>query len=191
MFLQAILSSRGVIFRLRISPRIRSQSWNGSQHSVRDLCRTGLCKYPRKFASLPCTFNFHMLNFSDIIFHLQCLDSYRKKTFSAAAVQTVNLILRCYTYIIAWLYPGTGASPRCRQWGTLPSTAIQAWPLLARPHPRSGTALLKGVVAEILTKFSFFVNKQITKFQKNLMKENPCTRIYYFGDHLEFSQKCR
>jgi hypothetical protein len=29
--------SRGVIFRLRISPRIRSQNWNGSKGSVRDL----------------------------------------------------------------------------------------------------------------------------------------------------------
>jgi hypothetical protein len=50
-------ASRGVVFRLRISPRIRSQNRNGSKCSVRDLCRTDLCKNPRKSASLPCPFN--------------------------------------------------------------------------------------------------------------------------------------
>ncbi len=48
--------SRGVVFRLRISPRIRSQNWNGSKCSVRYLCRTHLCENPRKSASLPCPF---------------------------------------------------------------------------------------------------------------------------------------
>jgi hypothetical protein len=32
--------SLGVVFRIRISPRIRSQNRNGSKCSVRDLCRT-------------------------------------------------------------------------------------------------------------------------------------------------------
>ncbi len=50
--------SRGVVFRLRISPRIRSQNRNGSKCSVRDLCRTDLCKNPRKSASLPCPFRY-------------------------------------------------------------------------------------------------------------------------------------
>jgi len=49
--------SRGVIFRLRISPRIRSQKRNGSKDSVRDLWGTNFCKNPRKSASLPCPFN--------------------------------------------------------------------------------------------------------------------------------------
>jgi hypothetical protein len=50
-------ASRGVVFRLRISPRIRSQNRNGSKRSEMDLCRTGLCKNPRKSPSLPCPFN--------------------------------------------------------------------------------------------------------------------------------------
>jgi len=50
-------ASRGVVFRLRISPRIRSQNRNGSKCSVRNLGRTDLCKNPRKSASLPCPFN--------------------------------------------------------------------------------------------------------------------------------------
>ncbi len=49
----------GVVFRLRISPRIRRQNRNDSKCSVRDLCRTGLCKNLRKSASLPCPFNRH------------------------------------------------------------------------------------------------------------------------------------
>ncbi len=40
-------ASRGVVFWLWISPRIRS---------VRDLSQTDLCKNPRKSASLPCPF---------------------------------------------------------------------------------------------------------------------------------------
>ncbi len=51
-------SSRGVVFRLQISPWIRSQNRNASKHSVRDLCQTGLCKNPRKSASLPCPFKY-------------------------------------------------------------------------------------------------------------------------------------
>ncbi len=47
-------ASRGVVFRLRISPKIRSYNRISSKRSVRDLCRTGLCKNPRKSASLPC-----------------------------------------------------------------------------------------------------------------------------------------
>ncbi len=35
-----VLLSRGVVLRIRISPRIRSQNRNGSKCSVRDLCRT-------------------------------------------------------------------------------------------------------------------------------------------------------
>ena len=49
--------SQGVVFPLRISPRIGSQNRHGSKCSVRDLCRTDLCKNPRKSASLPCPFN--------------------------------------------------------------------------------------------------------------------------------------
>ncbi len=47
---------REVVFRLRISPRIRSQNRNGSKGSVRDLWGTNFCKNPRKSASLPCPF---------------------------------------------------------------------------------------------------------------------------------------
>ncbi len=49
-------ASQGVVFRLRISLRIWSQNRNCSKCSVRDLCRTDLCKNPRKSASLPCPF---------------------------------------------------------------------------------------------------------------------------------------
>jgi hypothetical protein len=49
--------SRGVVFPLQISPQIRSPNQNGWKRSVMDLCRTGLCKNPRKSASLPCPFN--------------------------------------------------------------------------------------------------------------------------------------
>jgi hypothetical protein len=49
-------ASRGVVFQLRISPRIRSQNRNGSKSSVRDLWGTDFCKNPRKSASLPCPF---------------------------------------------------------------------------------------------------------------------------------------
>ncbi len=38
--------SRGVVFRLRISPRIRSQNQNGSKGSARDLWGTNFCKTP-------------------------------------------------------------------------------------------------------------------------------------------------
>ncbi len=48
--------SWGVVFWLRISPRIRSQNRKDSKCSVRDLCRTDLCKNPRKSTSLPCPF---------------------------------------------------------------------------------------------------------------------------------------
>jgi hypothetical protein len=49
-------ASRRYVFRLRISPRIRSQNRNGSMCIVRDICQTYLCKNPRKSASLPCPF---------------------------------------------------------------------------------------------------------------------------------------
>jgi hypothetical protein len=48
--------SRGVVFRLRKSPRIRSQNRNGSKGSVRDLWGNNFCKNPRKSATLPCPF---------------------------------------------------------------------------------------------------------------------------------------
>ncbi len=51
-------ASRGVVFGLRISPRIWSQNRKGSERSVMDLCQTGLCKNPRKSASLPCLFKW-------------------------------------------------------------------------------------------------------------------------------------
>jgi hypothetical protein len=50
---------RGVVFQLRISPRIRSPNQNGSKCSVRDLCQTDFCKNPRKSSSLPCPFKPH------------------------------------------------------------------------------------------------------------------------------------
>ncbi len=49
--------SRGVVFRLRISLRIRSLKRNGSKGSVRDLWGPNFFKNPRKSASLPCPFN--------------------------------------------------------------------------------------------------------------------------------------
>ncbi len=54
--------SRGVVFRLRISPRIRSQKLTGSKDNVRDLWGPNFCKNPRKSASLACPFirSFHV-----------------------------------------------------------------------------------------------------------------------------------
>ncbi len=52
----AELPSRGVVFRLGISPRIGSQKQNSSKGSIRGLWGTNFCKNPRKSASLPCTF---------------------------------------------------------------------------------------------------------------------------------------
>ncbi len=54
-------ASRGVVFWLRIYPRIRSPNRNGSKCNVRNLCRTDFCKNPRKSASLPCPFYFFSL----------------------------------------------------------------------------------------------------------------------------------
>ncbi len=45
------LPSRGVVFRLRISPQIQSQNRNGSKGSVRNLWGTNFCKNPRKSTS--------------------------------------------------------------------------------------------------------------------------------------------
>ncbi len=51
-------ASRGVVFGLRISPRIQSQNRNGSKRSVRDICQTSLCKNPRKSTLLLCPFKY-------------------------------------------------------------------------------------------------------------------------------------
>jgi hypothetical protein len=61
------LVCRGVVFRLRISPRIRSQKRNGSKGSVRDLWGPNFCKNPRKSASLPCPFNTTFSKFWKIL----------------------------------------------------------------------------------------------------------------------------
>ncbi len=45
--------SRGVLFRVRIPPRIRSPNRNGSKGSGRDLWGTNFCKNPRKSENLP------------------------------------------------------------------------------------------------------------------------------------------
>ncbi len=47
---------RGVSFRIRISPRIRSQNRHGLKSSVRDLGQSDLCKNIGKTGSLPCPF---------------------------------------------------------------------------------------------------------------------------------------
>jgi hypothetical protein len=65
LYLYAILSTPqlselGSRFLTRVSPQIRRQNRNGSKHSVKDLCRTGLCKKPRNSASLPCPFNLRL-----------------------------------------------------------------------------------------------------------------------------------
>jgi hypothetical protein len=67
---QRLLESRNrrVVFRLRISPRIQSQNWNGSKCSVRvlrDQCQTDLCKNLGKSASLLCPFNLWFWNCLD------------------------------------------------------------------------------------------------------------------------------
>ncbi len=68
-------ASQGVVYRLRISPRIRSQKQNGSKSSVRDVWGPNFCKNPRKSASLPCPFkgaqvwDFRSLGFSWFLHH--------------------------------------------------------------------------------------------------------------------------
>ncbi len=47
---------RGVDFRIRISPRVRSQNRNVLKGSVRDLGQSDLCKIIGKTGSLPCPF---------------------------------------------------------------------------------------------------------------------------------------
>ncbi len=47
---------RRVVFRIWISPQIRSQNQNGPKGSVRDSWGANFCKNPRKSASLPCPF---------------------------------------------------------------------------------------------------------------------------------------
>ncbi len=68
---------RGFVFRLCISPGIRSQNRNGWILSVRDLCRTGLCKNPRNppHCNVPLKKSWHkdffrLLFFPWIIFSL-------------------------------------------------------------------------------------------------------------------------
>jgi hypothetical protein len=51
-----ITESGEVGFRLRISPRIRSQNRNGSKGCVSDLCWTDSCKKIKKSGSLLCPF---------------------------------------------------------------------------------------------------------------------------------------
>jgi hypothetical protein len=51
------LTDTGVVFQIRISPRIWSQNRNGSKSSARDLGQSDLCKKLGKFGSLPCPFN--------------------------------------------------------------------------------------------------------------------------------------
>jgi hypothetical protein len=48
---------RRVDFRIRISPKIRSQNRNGLTGSVRDLGQSDLCKNIEKTGSLPCPCN--------------------------------------------------------------------------------------------------------------------------------------
>ncbi len=60
-------ASRGIIFRLRISRRIRNEHRNGSKCSVRDSWGTDLCKNPRKSASLPCPFKSGSCSWAEMI----------------------------------------------------------------------------------------------------------------------------
>ncbi len=55
---------RGVDFRIRISPRIRSQNRKGLKGSVRDLDQSDLCKNIEKTGSLPCSFKDDVTGFS-------------------------------------------------------------------------------------------------------------------------------
>ncbi len=81
--------TRGVIFRLQISPRIRSQNRNGSKVSARDLWGTNFYKNPRKSASLSCPFK------------LQC--TVRMLSTSSDLLTTASLAMQSweptYTYL--------------------------------------------------------------------------------------------
>ncbi len=66
VILQAFLSTpdspmRGVDFRIRISPRIRSQNWNGLKGGVRDLGQSDLCKNIEKTVPLTRHYLFPVL----------------------------------------------------------------------------------------------------------------------------------
>jgi hypothetical protein len=61
----------GVVFRIRISPGIRSQNRNGSKCSARDLGQSDLCKNLGKFGSLPCPFNFQIFSLYNVTFLTQ------------------------------------------------------------------------------------------------------------------------
>jgi hypothetical protein len=52
----------GVVYRIWISPRNRSQNQNDSKGSVRDSWGTNFCKNPRKSASLPCPFKISVVH---------------------------------------------------------------------------------------------------------------------------------
>ncbi len=62
--------SRGVVFGLRISLEIRSQNWNGSKGSARDLWGPIFCKNPRKSASLPCPFKANLSEYGSYLHHI-------------------------------------------------------------------------------------------------------------------------
>ena len=66
-------SPNRVVFRLRISPRIRSPKRNGSKGIVRDLWGPNFCKNPRKSASLPCPFKTHIYTEKISCVHSLCI----------------------------------------------------------------------------------------------------------------------
>ncbi len=105
-------ASRGVVFRLRISPRIRIPNRNGSKFSVRNLCRTDFCKNPRKSAPLPCPFNVslhficwqcHILSalFSVKYMSLYCITDLRIAYLHLGYLLSVSVIAE-FSILLAW-----------------------------------------------------------------------------------------
>ena len=91
-------------FRLRISPQIRSQNWNGSTCSVRDLCQTDLCKNLGKSASLPCPFK-RIRTWTLVIKHFAMVHSQADLSWPDSPVLTIWLIWKTFLNVFS-LFPG-------------------------------------------------------------------------------------
>jgi hypothetical protein len=142
------MASGGVVFRLWISPRIWSQNWNGLKCSVRDLCRTDLCKNPRKSAPLPCPFKFTKAVALSTIQYMYSLShgrmNYKDTKPYMSAFLSVDLLIDfaafCLTDFIDWRYIHSWFVFRPSLWtvapmdeGTIlvyccPSTVPSLWP---------------------------------------------------------------
>jgi hypothetical protein len=90
--------SLGVVFRLRISPRMRSQNRNSLKCSVKDLCRTDLCKNLQKPSKLYST-RINLLS-------LAVVSLYDETTRTRFLPESINI------WFVFYLFPSfTASSP--------------------------------------------------------------------------------